>query len=182
MWHEPISEYLAFTFVASCGVLQVTAAYTRRKGMLFFRSPALGYLSGILAVVVAFWWFFAADDRNVRGIEGPGQLSYFTAAVFSAIFFTLFVSSLTGALLPFLKGRSSRVANPRERGLEALKETTYFQAMAYSLRDLDRLKGLTFSQMLAYGYSGLGYLREIALIRALTYSCRWLVNFMRKKK
>lgn len=150
--------------------------------MLFFRSPALGYLSGILAVVVAFWWFFAAEDRNVRGIEGPGQLGYFTAAVFSAIFFTLFVSSLTGAFLSFLKSRSTRAVNPEEPGLEALKEMTYFQAMACSLRDLACLKALTFSQMLAYVYSGLGYLREIVLIRALAYSCRWLVNLMRKKK
>lgn len=126
-------EYFLFAFIACCGVLQIAATYARLKGLCFL--PRGGYLLGFLLLLGAFWWFFATEDRNVRGLEGGQQLGLFNGAMFAALFFSLLLSSL-------LRLGSRRREAPRGgKGLEALKERTYLEALLLTLRALFRFWG-----------------------------------------
>jgi len=117
-------EYLLFIFVASCGVLQLAAVHSRLEGLSFFKKPLAGNLFGGLAIVGAFVWFFAIENRNVPGLEGSQQLGFFSLGAFLAIVFTLAVSSIVKAGMA-----PPQMESGRERGLDALKGMTYFQAI-----------------------------------------------------
>lgn len=120
-------EYLLFAFVACSGILQIAVAHARLRGLMFLKPPIAGYILGGVAVVGAFFWFFATADRNVRGIEGAEQLGLFFSATIMAVFFTLLLSSLINARAfssPESKG------DPPAKGLEALKAMTYLQAIS----------------------------------------------------
>ena len=117
-------DYFIFVFIASCGAIQLAAAYSKLKGLLFLPRIVPNYIFAALAIGGAFGWFFTHDSRNVPGLEGA-QLSRGVAlAALAAIVFTLIVTSL-------LKIRvKSRIRN--EPGLDALKKMGYLGAIKHS--------------------------------------------------
>lgn len=126
-------EYTILIFVASCGVLQLAATHSGLRGLSFFKQPLATALFGAMAVIGAYVWFFAIDNRNVPGLEGSQQFGNFTLGVFLGIVFTLLVSSILRANM-----------NPRPsesdegQGLDALRRMTYFQAMKRAILRLLR--------------------------------------------
>jgi hypothetical protein len=126
-------DYFLFVFVAACGVIQIAAAYSALRGLLFFRSRPLAALLGLLLVAFAFLWFFLSEPRNIPdtegGLDGNQQAGLFAAAAASAIAFTLLLSSILN--LPM--GSIRRAYAP---GLDALKETTYIKALISTLMKL----------------------------------------------
>ena len=92
------------------------------RGLWFFPNPLTGRVCAILLVLIAFSRFFLPMDRNVRGVEGFQQSYLFVAGALSALAVTLALSSwLRRGLGPGKAG---------ERGLVALKDRTYFQALS----------------------------------------------------
>lgn len=128
-------EYMLFVFVAACGLMQVVAARSRLRGLLFLSDERGGYALGAGLIIVAFVWFFVSDNRNLPGIEGSGQFGLFLAGVFSAVAFTVLLSTLIKALTGFGRQEEIRRANPghRPHGFEALKSMSYGQALVRGL-------------------------------------------------
>jgi hypothetical protein len=114
-------EYWLLTFLASLGVIQAAAVQGGLRGLWLFPNPATGRVCAIFLVLIAFARFFLPMDRNVRGVEGFQQSYLFVAGALSALALTLALSSwLRRGLGPGKRG---------ERGLAALKDRTYFQAL-----------------------------------------------------
>ena len=129
-------EYFAFVFVASVGVLQLTAILAGLKGLLFFRRPALAYPFSILAIAGAFYWFFVRSDRidtimRRVGLEGSQQFYYFCVSAFAALIFTLVVSSLIDV---FRRQTQSNNCGEKRQGLNSLREMSYLKAIKRSFR------------------------------------------------
>jgi len=125
-------QYFIFVFIASVGVLQLIAAGTGLKGILFFKRKALDYLFSFLAIGGSFYWFFQWHNRidtvmRQTGLEGAQQFLYFCMATFAALVFTLIGSSL-------LKVRGKGQPKGNRQGLDALKEMSYFVAVKHSFR------------------------------------------------
>ena len=131
---EYFIEYFVLAFFSSSGVLQLAVTYAGLKGLSFFKKPAFNYFLGILAIAGAFAFFYASGDRAaepLRGIEGGVKrffgerecLAAFMAGAFSALVSTLMVSSVAKRAMC----SSSRKAPAR--GLDALREMTFWQAM-----------------------------------------------------
>lgn len=133
------SEYLLFIFLASVGVLQLVAARSGLKGLLFIRRPVLAYLLSLSAIAGSYWWFFFRDCRidtvmRRSGLEGAQQFYFFCVGAFLALAFTLVASSLIGAV----RARGHSMDNPGCKGLDALRETSPFEAVRRSLRSRER--------------------------------------------
>jgi hypothetical protein len=129
------SEYMIFVFIASVGVLQLVAAWTKLKGLLFLKRPVLAYLLSLLAIGGSFYWFFQRDNRidtimRQTGLEGKQQFFGFCIAAFLAIVFTLIVSSLIGMIRDKPQSNDNKDIN----GLDALKSISYFEALKHSFR------------------------------------------------
>lgn len=130
-----ISEYLFFVFLASVGVIQLVALRAGLRGLLYFKQPVLTCIFSILAIGVAYWWFFQRDARidtimRQTGLEGKQQFFSFCTAAFLAIVFTLVVSSLIG----MIRKKPQKQENDCVDGLDALKEKTYFEAIKDNFR------------------------------------------------
>ncbi len=127
---SPIFEYFIFVFIASCGVIQLAAAYSWLKGLLFFRNRIVAYIFAILTIGGAFGWFFGWDNRLDEKILHPGlagaqQTYYFFLATVASVIFTLIVTSAVNY---------QRSAKPeQDEGLGLLKERGYLEAIKYSL-------------------------------------------------
>ncbi|MBL7119213.1 MAG: hypothetical protein ISS53_00855 [Dehalococcoidia bacterium] len=129
------AEYLIFIFTASVGVLQLVAARTQLKGLLFFRKSVLAYPLSLLLIIGSFWWFFVRDDRidtimRQTGLEGSGQFYNFCMGAFAALLFTLAASSLIG----LLRHRRQRNENENSEGLNTLRQMSYYEAVKRSFR------------------------------------------------
>ena len=124
------TDYFILIFVATIGVIQISASTGRLNGLLLFKAPLIARTLGFALVVGAFIWFFSSGDRNVNDYEGGLD------APTQALFF--FLGTLAGSGLTFL---ASSLANLRmnggeqspDSGLEALRETTYVRAVGNSL-------------------------------------------------
>ena len=136
---EYFLEYSLLAFMCSLGVLQIAVARAGLDGLSFFRRPVLGYAFGVLAIIAGFALFYATGDRAaepLRGIEGGVKrffgerecLAAFMAGAFTALVSTLIVSSVAKRAM----WSSSRKAPAR--GLDALREMTFWQAMRRRLR------------------------------------------------
>lgn len=141
-------EYFLFAFIASCGILQLAAALSKLKGLLFLGKVVGGYVLATLTIGGAFGWFFAWGNRLQEkiiqiGLEGAQQFYYFILAAFSALAFTLIASSVvnlvSASLFSLGKGKpnSTRAKQPvkAELGLDNLQEMTYFEAIWHSFRE-----------------------------------------------
>lgn len=130
------SDYFFFVFLSAWGVIQVAASYSRFEGLLLIPRSKASALIGLAAALWAFFWFFTSADRNLPSgkgaIEGAEQFWLFIAAAASAIAITLVLSSI-------LNARMGRDARSIRDGLDALRETTYFRALAHSLAKIQRV-------------------------------------------
>ena len=126
-------DYFLLIFLSACGVLQIPVSHSGLKGLMFFVRPRYSISVGIGMVLVAFLWFFLSTPRNLpdtgRGLDGIAQTGLFAAGAGAALVFTLILSSIINVSL--CNGHRSYIV-----GLEALKETTYFQALSDTLRGL----------------------------------------------
>jgi hypothetical protein len=131
-------QYFPLVFFSSLGMLQIAAARADLKGLTFLKRPLPCYLFGAVAIVGAFIWFYATGDRNAEpliSIDEKGKLFFgetqtfatFMAGAFCALVATLLVSSVVNARI------TSSTDKGAHYGLDALKETTFFQAITRSL-------------------------------------------------
>jgi hypothetical protein len=129
-WLRLWLEYFLFVFMASCGVIQIAAAYSRLHGLMFFRRPLWGYVFAAVVTPLAFLWFFKSENRNVPGLEGSQQFGDFCLGFIAAVVFSALFSSL-------LRARDALHLGEGEapEGLEALREMTYLQAIRRRLRN-----------------------------------------------
>ena len=129
-------DYFLLVFVSACGVLQIAAAQSGLRGLMFFACPLRSQISGLLMVVGVFLWFFLSAPRNLPdtggGLDGNAQTALFAAGAGAALAFTLLLSSLKNFFLGDGNG-------PYNSGLEALKETNYLRALTSISRDLQAL-------------------------------------------
>jgi len=132
-------QYFPLVFFASLGVLQIAAARADLKGLTFFKRPLLCYAFSAVAIVGAFVWFYATGDRNaeplVRIDDGvkiffgeTESFATFMAGASSALVATILVSSVVNAKI------SSSTDRGVLRGLDALRQMTFFQAITRRLR------------------------------------------------
>lgn len=128
-----ILDYLLFVFIAAFGALQMAAAYGPLPGLLLIRIRPLAFGSGLVIAVAAFLLFFMTEPRNISdtegGLNGNQTAGLFTLGAGSALILTLILSSISNRAL----GKGRQHYSP---GLDALKETTYFNALATTLKDL----------------------------------------------
>ena len=126
-------DYFVFVFLAALGVLQVVAAYTGMRGLLLIPFHRLAVVVGLTAVVLAFLWFFLSEPRNLAdtegGLDGNQMAGYFALGAGSATVLTFLLSSISNRSL----AKNGRRPLP---GLDALRETTYWTALARTLRSL----------------------------------------------
>ena len=124
-------DYFVFVFIASIGVLQMVAAHQALEGMLFIRHRPLAFVVGLAATASAFLWFFWSEPRNLpdtqEGLDGNEMSLLFALATGSGLLVTLLVSSISNHSRLY-EGR--REPTP---GLDALKETTYVEAVLTTL-------------------------------------------------
>lgn len=132
-------QYFPLVFFSSLGVLQIAAARADLRGLTFFKRPLLCYLFSAVAIVGAFVWFYATGDRNaeplvriddgVKVFFGETQsFATFMAGAFSALVATILVSSVVNAKI------SNSTDRGVPRGLDALRQMTFFQAITRGLR------------------------------------------------
>ncbi len=133
-------EYSLLVFVAVLGVIQVSAANSGLRGLLFApgavrirfwpsgRRWALtyvhfSYLFGAVTILPALGYFFVWNSHNGTGIiQGSEQAGLFVLSTAAGGIFSLLASSLINQ---WRLQRNQTHAN----GLEALKEITWFQAI-----------------------------------------------------
>jgi len=133
-------EYAALVFTAVLGVIQVAAANAGLIGLLFAPGTVrirwfpsgrrwtltyrhFSYLFAAVTVLPALGFFFVWNYYNGTGIiEGSQQSGLFILSTAAAGIFSLIASSLINQW---------RLQNhqTQARGLEALKEVTWFQAV-----------------------------------------------------
>lgn len=125
-------DYLILCFLSSLGVLQIAAAHSRLRGLLFFQSPFRSTALGLALVACGFTWFFAPGPRllpdTAGGLNGNQQALLFSVSAGTAIFSTMLGSSLVNH-----RRFTARVG---AGGLEALRETTYLHAIQSKLKEL----------------------------------------------
>ena len=128
-------EYLLLVFLVCCGVVQVAAAYSGLRGLLFFGDRRFSVVLGIVMILGSLAWFFWDGGRNFpdtgRGIAGASQFALFVLGGFLALLVTFLVTSLTN----FSRGAFVDTIE----GLPSLRETTFFQALLNNLGVLWKL-------------------------------------------
>ena len=126
-------DFFLMNFVGALGILQMVAAYSSLRGMMFFPHRAVSAVAGFLALAGAFLWFFISKPRNLPdtggGLSGNSDTWIFCVACTCAILFTLLATS-------FLNRKRVRGATSYPSGLDALRETTFLRAFAGALREL----------------------------------------------
>ena len=84
----------------------------------------------VVMVVGSFVWFFGSADRNINdyegGLDAPTQALFFFLGALAGVGLTLTVSSLINL-------RLNGVAQSRDAGLDALRDSSYFRALSHSL-------------------------------------------------
>ncbi|GAF71400.1 unnamed protein product [marine sediment metagenome] len=150
-------EYFLFIFLASLGVLQIAASYANLNGLSFFKKPTWGYIFGSLAIVGGFSWFYIVGNPHpdvgyavtasdilrygwsnpmppdIGLILGDGEsVGFFLLAVGCAILTTIAISSIVKFRL---SPRTTEEKKEDPKGLEALREMTFFQAITRILRN-----------------------------------------------
>lgn len=128
-------DYFLLVFISSFGVYQIASIPAKLEGLWLFRFSTKGqYIFGVLAIVGAFGWFFAAEERNVQHtLEGSEQLGLFLAAIVSSYVVTAILASIIQAGLGIPKDTPIK-GKQHEQGVETLKTTTVFGGIVSSLR------------------------------------------------
>lgn len=128
------ADYFLLVFIASIGVVQITALTAKLDGLCFFKRPALQLIFGALLIVGAFVWFFLSDERNIQHkVEGSQQLGLFLGAIVAGY-------AVTGILASIIQAKvKTRVDNPakekqHELGMESLKNNTLIGCIRSSFK------------------------------------------------
>jgi hypothetical protein len=125
-----IADYLILVFLSSCGVFQMAAAWNGLNGLLLLPRSVPSFALGAAACVAAGCWFFLSEPRNVPdtalGLNGNEQFGYFFAGSGLGLAFTLAVSTIVSTLRT---ARSGASRNQIPKGLDALREFNYLQAL-----------------------------------------------------
>lgn len=126
-------DFFLMNFVGALGVLQMAAAYSSLRGMMFFPSRLVSGVVGFLALVGAFLWFFISKPRNFvdtgAGLSGNEDAWIFSVACICALLVTFLGTS-------FLNRKMGRGATNYPSGLDALSKTTFLRAFTGALREL----------------------------------------------
>ena len=125
-------EYFLFIFFASLAAIQAASAWQNLKFVLFFRSRSLSFIVALLVIIASYYWFFYAGGRHVRDTGGNKQLFLFPIAVISSTVFTLIFSSIVNAR-KIRQEESKKEVLITGKGIEVLKEMTYWQAVRQKL-------------------------------------------------
>jgi hypothetical protein len=125
-----VLDYLLLTFLASCGVFQMAAAWNGLNCLLLLPWRGHSFAIGVAACAAAGCWFFLSESRNVPdtglGLNGNQQFGYFFAGSGLGLAFTLIVSTMV-SMLRIRRSFASRTPVPR--GLDALRDSNYFQVL-----------------------------------------------------
>jgi hypothetical protein len=114
-------HYLLLIFLAVLGVLQLAAVHNGFRGLLLFPSKIFSLVFAVLAIGFALFSFFTWYNFYNFVVEGSQQTGSFVVSSAAAIVFNLAASSL-------LNLRRFNGGNHRD-GLDALRESTFFQAI-----------------------------------------------------
>lgn len=129
-----VLEYFYLVFIAAVGVIQAAVAYNGLRGISFFNYRVSAYLFMLVTSGPVLFVLFTWNERNPTGVvEGGQQFYFFMLAIVAAIGFALVVSSI-------LKHWSLRWNDVKHDGFEALKETTFFQAIRHRFIGITRNK------------------------------------------
>jgi len=118
--------YFLFIFVSFLGMMQIAVTYAQLRGLSFFRRPLWSYTLGALLIIGSFIWFFSSGDRaQPTRLEGGGQFALFFGGMVAAFIVTAVISSVI---------HHRTCSHVQGRGLEALKDATYFKIIATRFR------------------------------------------------
>ncbi|MDO8491735.1 MAG: hypothetical protein Q7T04_06965 [Dehalococcoidia bacterium] len=124
-------DYFIFVLIVYTSAIQMGAALGGFSGLSWFRHRSVGFMFSFLVAVVANVWFFNSTDRNVRSVvEGSQQFGFFVGAGFLALVINTAFSSLVRAR----DFRQNSGPGAAVHGLEALRQTTFFHAVARNFR------------------------------------------------
>jgi magnesium-transporting ATPase (P-type) len=115
-------NYCLLVFIAVVGVIQLAALNNNFKGLLFFSQPLFTLAFAIVAIGSALFVFFTWYNFRSLVVEGSQQTGSFVASTLAAIIFSLVGSSLVNY-------RRFNPGKPGQKGLEALRKSTFFQAI-----------------------------------------------------
>ena len=120
-------EYILLIVVGTTGVVQAAAAYNGLRGLLFFRRRLYTILFTFVTVVPVLIGLFTWNYYNPTGIiEGAQQFVLFVLGFIITLVITLAASSWLN------QHHLSRSSLPG-KGLEALKEDTFFRLIRWRL-------------------------------------------------
>jgi hypothetical protein len=125
-------DYVLYNSIACLGIIQAAVGYGGIRGLCFFKRPIFAYIFALIAVSASSAWFFTADNRNLKGLEGTEQFTYWIVSAGVALIATVVLSSLINRHLKSENPPGSE--NSMGPGFETLKHMTYFQAIKRSLR------------------------------------------------
>ena len=127
-------DYFILVFISSVGVYQIAAIIAGLDGLCFFKNRMIQVIFGILAIFLAFGWFYVSKDRNVHSrVEGSQQLGLFLFSIIASYIFTAILASLIQAKVNSVGG-SPREDKQYNLGIETLKKTTLLGAIVSGLR------------------------------------------------
>jgi len=122
-----VAEYCIYVFIAVIGMMQIVAARWELRGIAFFHNKKWGYISGSIAIVGVFIWFFGFTGLNLKVpiFDTPPQLLWLAVSVVLALLVTFGLSSIINRRLT--PGTEPDTTQPE--GIETLKHKTYWQAV-----------------------------------------------------
>lgn len=124
-------DYVFLVTVATCGVIQLAAAWSGLGGLLIVRHTWASYALGTVLIVGAWAWFVAIGDPAKPGdlakIEGAEQFGLFLVGAAVGTLLTAIASSLTQWRAPM---RSDRSLEPSPEGLDALRDDVWLRRIA----------------------------------------------------
>ena len=127
-------DYIILVTVATCGMIQVAAAWSGLRGLLILHHPKASYVLGAALLVGAWAWFVAIGDPaqpgDLANIEGAEQFGLFLAGAAAGTILTALLASAT-QWRALARHASSQGAAPQ--GLEALRDDVWLRRIASRL-------------------------------------------------
>lgn len=113
-------EYFFFALVSNLGLLTVIAGNSQLEFLKVIKHPKKSRYIGVLAIIIAFAWYFGFENRNINDFEGGldanTQALVFVIATFTSIILVLISNSIL---------RTGKSEIDITMGLDVLKESTY---------------------------------------------------------
>ena len=113
-------EYFFFVLVSNLGLLTVIAGNSQLEFLKVIKHPKKSRYIGVLAIIIAFAWYFGFENRNINDFEGGldanTQALVFVIATFTSIILVLISNSIL---------RTGKSEIDITMGLDVLKESTY---------------------------------------------------------